>query len=363
MPKTTRRANKRSGGAGKATQQQCAEDDVDRQQLRIDIYKLQEELDAQPDKYVGLHNSDRLNGLFDAHQRLCARIGRSREMVLESDLLKSLLQVIVNSAQSVGGGWNIDCFVRNYGEMLHGKELAAENGRFEGDLSTLTDDSMRKIDVRLFFLSENVFVTRTERQCRHCCTSPNCQHKNTCVFVQTKLTKPATKFEPDLSGMRDCLFGEIDLQREPAEKGERQARGPRVRFAQEKVIGKAAAAAKGREEEEEATVKRVDRMYGEIKKLSTALKPFGSGAVHFWRVVIDPQSFALSVQNLFDCLYLFKDAKVHVKFDDDGWAWLHPIDGESAGEERATSQADRDYHWMPTLSMAKWRQYIDILGL
>lgn len=295
-----------------------AEEDC--QRLRVEINRMLTTLDGNVDSFLGVDNKAEMRKLIHGYARLSKRVGRSREMVLESDLLSRILRLVQRSFNSIGGQWDLDNFVTRYGRKLHGEQEEGEDAP-PIDLRTISEATMRDVD-RVF-------------------------------------TMPIGAHEAHLNGMSDCLFGQIDLEREPAERTERRKR-QRVKLAEEKII-KAESTDKQSKEERE-TAQNVEKLRSAIVKL---YKKLGQRPISYWSLIVDADSFENSLHNFFHSLYLFRDGLIRVSFDDDGWPLIEP-DKRSAEEkqgEQGTSAGGSDIHWMPSFSMQKWRQYIDVFKI
>eukprot|EP00112_Aurelia_sp_Birch-Aquarium-sp1_P005800 Seg1658.10 transcript_id=Seg1658.10/GoldUCD/mRNA.D3Y31 product="Non-structural maintenance of chromosomes element 4 A" protein_id=Seg1658.10/GoldUCD/D3Y31 len=68
------------------------------------------------------------------------------------------------------------------------------------------------------------------------------------------------------------------------------------------------------EEQEEATTKEVERIYGILRRITND----GATPVGFFEFITDPTSFGKTIENLFHLSFLVKDGKAGITIDEDG---------------------------------------------
>lgn len=71
-------------------------------------------------------------------------------------------------------------------------------------------------------------------------------------------------------------------------------------------------------EEEESTTKDVAHIYGHVKKDCEK-----KGRLHYFKFLVDPDSFAHSVENMFHFSFLIKDGRAGVVIGRDGQPYIY----------------------------------------
>lgn len=71
-------------------------------------------------------------------------------------------------------------------------------------------------------------------------------------------------------------------------------------------------------DDEESTTKDVSYLYGFLKKACEA-----KGRLHYFKFLVDPDSFAHTVENMFHCAFLIKDGRVGIMMGQDGQPYLY----------------------------------------
>ncbi|KFO87036.1 Non-structural maintenance of chromosomes element 4 A, partial [Buceros rhinoceros silvestris] len=87
------------------------------------------------------------------------------------------------------------------------------------------------------------------------------------------------------------------------------------------------------ESHQEATEKEVERI---LRLLQTHFKNDPNTPISFFEFVIDPNSFARSVENIFHVSFLIRDGFARLKLDDDKLPIIEPVtDGEGGENDRS----------------------------
>ncbi|KKA26433.1 hypothetical protein TD95_000136 [Thielaviopsis punctulata] len=89
-----------------------------------------------------------------------------------------------------------------------------------------------------------------------------------------------------------------------------------------------------------------------------------TGGVDLMRFVVNPHSYAQTVENMFYVSFLIRDGKVSVEFDDDGIPSLSPTAPFSAQDQDPGSRsADARHQAIFTLDKHTWRDIVETLGI
>ncbi|KAM3914089.1 non-structural maintenance of chromosomes element 4 homolog A [Leptodactylus fuscus] len=108
------------------------------------------------------------------------------------------------------------------------------------------------------------------------------------------------------------------------------------------------------ESHQEATEKEVERILG---FLQTYFREDPETPISFFDFVVDPNSFARTVENIFHVSFIIRDGFARIYLDQDRLPVIEPVDQESA------SQVDKDnqprYQGVISLSHQDWRDIVD----
>ena len=83
--------------------------------------------------------------------------------------------------------------------------------------------------------------------------------------------------------------------------------------------------------------------------------------VNYFRFVINPKSFAQTVENIFYVSFLVRDGRAALWEGDDGWPWLGLAEAASAEEARERGVVKRQA--ICSVDMWMWRELVGVLGL
>lgn len=92
---------------------------------------------------------------------------------------------------------------------------------------------------------------------------------------------------------------------------QRNKRGPSAQTTKPKEVQSFA-------DEEESTTKDVSYIYSHVKKGCERL-----GRLHYFKFLVDPDSFARSVENMFHFAFLIKDGRAGVAMGKDGQPYIY----------------------------------------
>eukprot|EP00731_Ephydatia_muelleri_P030355 Em0021g878a len=103
------------------------------------------------------------------------------------------------------------------------------------------------------------------------------------------------------------------------------------------------------EEEEETTTRNVSHLLKCLKDTCT-----DDGAVHFFKFLVDPQSFSHTVENMFYLSFLVKDGRVGIRIADGVPVIYFPEDVNNAKQSTKTVKNQA----IISLNMAQWQRAI-----
>ncbi|KAL5598930.1 hypothetical protein BROUX41_003751 [Berkeleyomyces rouxiae] len=86
-----------------------------------------------------------------------------------------------------------------------------------------------------------------------------------------------------------------------------------------------------------------------------------TGGVDLMRFVVNPRSYAQTVENMFYVSFLIRDGKVAVEFDDDGLPSLSPVENQDIGG--GGHSADARHQAIFTLDKHTWNTIVEALSL
>lgn len=131
---------------------------------------------------------------------------------------------------------------------------------------------------------------------------------------------------------------------------ERQRRAERV----EEKRAMPAQLKKMEESHQEATEKEVERILG---YLQTYFRDDPDTPISFFDFVIDPRSFARTVENIFHVSFIIRDGFARIKLDNDKLPVIEPVDQED--ESEVDKDNLRRYQGVISLSHQDWKEIIE----
>ncbi|NWS18784.1 EID3 inhibitor, partial [Pachyramphus minor] len=107
---------------------------------------------------------------------------------------------------------------------------------------------------------------------------------------------------------------------------------------------------------EEATEKEVERILGILQTLFENDPIFVSPAdtpISFFDFVIDPNSFARTVENMFHVSFLIRDGLAEIRLDDDKLPIIEPTKSRKVGEDNRGPGARKQV--VMSLTQEEWK--------
>lgn len=105
------------------------------------------------------------------------------------------------------------------------------------------------------------------------------------------------------------------------------------------------------EEQEEATTKEVERIYGILKRITKD----GTVPIYLVKFITDPNSFGRTIENMFHLSFLIKDGKARLDTDNDG---LPTVCKSSPYREQDYQESIQHKQIVLCQSMAQWRDLV-----
>ncbi|XP_005520864.2 PREDICTED: non-structural maintenance of chromosomes element 4 homolog A [Pseudopodoces humilis] len=112
------------------------------------------------------------------------------------------------------------------------------------------------------------------------------------------------------------------------------------------------------ESHQEATEKEVERI---LRILQTHFESDPDTPIYFFDFVIDPNSFARTVENMFHVSFLIRDGLAKIKLDEDELPVIEPIKLCQGGEE--DSRAGARNQVVLSLDQKEWKEIIEIFQI
>ncbi|XP_063261254.1 non-structural maintenance of chromosomes element 4 homolog A [Prinia subflava] len=112
------------------------------------------------------------------------------------------------------------------------------------------------------------------------------------------------------------------------------------------------------ESHQEATEKEVERI---LRILQTHFENDPDTPISFFDFVIDPNSFARTVENMFHVSFLIRDGLARIKLDEDELPVIEPTKSSGAGEEDGRGGARNQV--IIRLDQREWQEIIDTLEI
>ncbi|XP_057237154.1 non-structural maintenance of chromosomes element 4 homolog A [Malurus melanocephalus] len=109
---------------------------------------------------------------------------------------------------------------------------------------------------------------------------------------------------------------------------------------------------------QEATEKEVERV---LRILQTHFENDPNTPISFFDLVIDPNSFAHTMENIFHVSFLIKDGLAKIKLDEDGLPIIEPTKPTRGGEEDNRTGARNQV--IVTLDQKEWKEIIEIFQI
>ncbi|XP_071947049.1 non-structural maintenance of chromosomes element 4 homolog A-like [Antedon mediterranea] len=111
---------------------------------------------------------------------------------------------------------------------------------------------------------------------------------------------------------------------------------------------------------QEVTTEEVGKIMAILQQYTNCSEGSEVDPVSFFEFVINPQSFGQTIENIFYVSFLVKDGHVKVELDGDGLPVIFPCEPYKEGQSR---QAVGKKQFMFSLTMEKWREIIEVMGL
>lgn len=108
------------------------------------------------------------------------------------------------------------------------------------------------------------------------------------------------------------------------------------------------------ESHQEATEKEVERILG---LLQTHFKNDPSTPISFFDLVIDPNSFARTVENIFHVSFIIRDGFARIKLDEDKLPIIEPSEDDDGGEGGHSAGARNQV--VLSLNYQEWKEIVD----
>ncbi|PHH74335.1 hypothetical protein CDD82_4974 [Ophiocordyceps australis] len=167
-----------------------------------------------------------------------------------------------------------------------------------------------------------------------------------------KITKRSAPFRPD--SLRETRPQELDVRELATKENDLTSICSKVMLRLSEVQQKAQETVADLIEDDMDDEEKIDIMHRHGLR--------STGGIDLMRFVVNPKSFAQTVENMFYVSFLIRDARVEIEFDDLELPALAPVDPEADNERHARHGAAK-HQAVLSIDMKTWRDITATLGL